>query len=70
MKNRHLKEMSNGKELVQTKAEASAEMTEAEAKAYWQWLVQTGKIPPSIPPNPDVIYKHDGWVSFKDFLGV
>ncbi len=38
-------------------------------KCEWVELVESGKIPSSLPSTPHHVYKDNGWISYRDFLG-
>lgn len=35
----------------------------------WAAFLKSERRPTDIPTNPNVIYKHDGWVGYRDWLG-
>ena len=43
--------------------------TEEEAKQAWISYIKNNELPDNIPPNPDEVYKNDGWTGWVDFIG-
>jgi len=46
----------------------ASEMTNKDKKIWLQWA--TLVLPENIPPNPQMVYQEDGWISWHDFIGL
>jgi hypothetical protein len=50
-------------------ARAFAHSRSLKGKSEWSTWAKSADRPPDIPSNPDTYYKHEGWVSWGDWLG-
>ena len=39
------------------------------SRAQYEEYFKSGRLPPDLPSQPRIVYKDDGWVGMKDWLG-
>jgi hypothetical protein len=65
--------LGNGKERVAwrsfTEARALARGLELKGERGWRVWSKSGQRPSDIPSSPDRVYRDDGWISWRDWLG-